>query len=94
MPIVVKDHTSQDELDRIYISVPLRNVHPSKVDIYSNSAYIKANYPPYFFELDLAHEIDSEASNASVGNNEILFELVKISPGAWKDIKYAGYYLA
>jgi len=84
MPIIVKDYTSQDEPDKIYISVPLRNVNPSKVVIYSNSVYVKANYPPYFFELDLAGQVDHMASSVSIGGNGmILFEMEKTVPGLW-----------
>lgn len=85
MPIIVKDYASQDEQDKIYISVPLRNVHPSKVVIYSNAVYIKANYPPYFFELDLAGQVDHMASSVSIGGNGlILFEMVKTEPRLWE----------
>ena len=91
MPIIVKDFTFQDQTDTIYISVPLRNVHPSKVIIYSNSVYVKANYPPYFFELDLADQIDSVNSSASVGEGLILFELKKKETKLWPDgVAYLG----
>jgi hypothetical protein len=95
MPILVKDPFWQDHGNMIYISVPLRNAHPSKVDIYSNSCYIKANYPPYFFELDLAHKVDAEASSCSIGNEEILFQLKKLEEDGkeaptWASSAYTG----
>ncbi|KAJ3346613.1 Dynein assembly factor 4, axonemal [Kappamyces sp. JEL0680] len=88
MPIVIKDYTVSDHQDKVYLSVPLFNVHPSKVDIYSSDVYVRANYPPYFFELDLAHPVDSLGSSCSVGNNEILFELKKLQPAEWAEAAY------
>ncbi|KAK5666285.1 hypothetical protein QVD99_007046 [Batrachochytrium dendrobatidis] len=53
-----------------------------------NDVYIKINFPPFFFELDLESTIDSQASIASVGNGMVVFTLVKTHPGIWNTIKF------
>lgn len=44
----------------------------------ANDCYIKANYPPFFFELDLARTIDDAQSRTTCGEGYIRFELVKV----------------
>ena len=43
-----------------------------------NSVYVKANFAPYFFELDLLHPIIPEESSAVVSDDGILFTLKKV----------------
>lgn len=93
MPILVKDYTFKDTGKNVYLSVGLRNVYPSKVVIYSNSTYVKANYPPYFFELDVAFDIDPLKSSASIDASLglIIFELVKTDESIqWNQAHYTG----
>lgn len=45
----------------------------------ANDVYIKVNFPPYFFQLDLLHPVDSETSTCTVGNGTVVFQLVKVS---------------
>ncbi len=44
----------------------------------ANDSYLKVNFPPYLFELDLLHPIDHQASIASVGNGVVKFTLAKV----------------
>jgi hypothetical protein len=48
---------------------------------------VRVNFPPYLFELDLAHAIDSRASIAAVGEGLVKFTLIKVClcilPVAW-----------
>lgn len=88
MPILIKDYEVTEQEDKLFISVELKNVQSSKTDIYSNSCFIKINFPPYFFELDLWGKIDSESSVASVGDGKVLFSLVKVDQGIWPSINY------
>ncbi|XJO77113.1 hypothetical protein BDV3_001741 [Batrachochytrium dendrobatidis] len=88
MPIVVKDYSVSQNDTELFISVPLSGTSASKVDVYCNDVYIKINFPPFFFELDLESTIDSQASIASVGNGMVVFTLVKTHPGIWNTIKF------
>ncbi|KAI8921476.1 hypothetical protein BC831DRAFT_476918 [Entophlyctis helioformis] len=92
MPIVVKhtDVETSQTLEEVFVTVPLRGVHASKADVYSSAVYIKANFPPYFFELDLADEIDTLTSVATVGGGVVTFKLVKAVPRMWESIRYTG----
>ena len=44
MPIQVKDYLWQETDKTVLISVPLKGVHPSKVDIVSTDDYLKVSY--------------------------------------------------
>ncbi|KAJ8323797.1 hypothetical protein O5D80_007682 [Batrachochytrium dendrobatidis] len=88
MPIVVKDYSVSQNDTELFISVPLSGTSASKVDVYCNDVYIKINFPPFFFELDLENTIDSQASIASVGNGMVVFTLVKTHPGIWNTVKF------
>ena len=44
----------------------------------ATDVYIKINYPPFFFELDLYATIDEAASVATVGEGYIRFKLIKV----------------
>ena len=90
MPIVIKDYTPTDEETKLFIKVTIPNIHPSKVDIYSNSCYLKINAPPFFWELDLFDEIVSDKSVATVGEGKVTFQLLKKNVGFWKQIDYQG----
>lgn len=87
MPILITDVQFKDTPEIIYVTLPLRNVVPSKVDIYSNSLFLKINYPPYFYELDLPHAIDAHNSVSKVGNGTIICELLKVNPVLWTPTK-------
>ncbi|KXS12630.1 hypothetical protein M427DRAFT_137151 [Gonapodya prolifera JEL478] len=83
MPILVKDFQFSETEDEASICVPLKGVAPSKVDIYSDDSYIKINFPPYFFELDLFDRIDDVASKATIGGGVVTFQVVKAQTGVW-----------
>lgn len=55
-----------------------------------NSLYLKINFPPYFFQLDLAHAVDAENSKCTIGNGIAVMHLVKCKPELWDDIRYKG----
>ena len=55
-----------------------------------NSKYLKINFPPYFYQLDLAHSVDSEQSKCSIGNGLAVINLVKLEKIQWDDIHYKG----
>ncbi|KAI9140358.1 hypothetical protein BKA69DRAFT_521024 [Paraphysoderma sedebokerense] len=90
MPILLKEYTWTETLSTAYLTVPIKSVNPNKADIYSNDVYVKINYPPYLFELDLLHDIDDESSIASIGNDCVKFELQKVEHKLWGTLKYSG----
>jgi dyslexia susceptibility 1 candidate gene 1 protein len=90
MPIVEKEFESQETESTLYISLPLHTVHASKVDVYSNELYIKINYPPYFFELDLMKTVEMDKTVVTIGEGKIKVEFVKVDQGLWNQIKYTG----
>eukprot|EP00842_Homolaphlyctis_polyrhiza_P003918 jgi/Hompol1/4527/HPOL_000940-RA len=88
MPIVIKEFEATQTEQELFITVALNGANAAKVDVHATDIYIKINFPPFFFELDLAHSIDPDASVASVGNNTVTFKLVKVEPGVWSEIKF------
>nr|KAJ3418417.1 Dynein assembly factor 4, axonemal [Polyrhizophydium stewartii] len=90
MPIVVKEFEATQTDQSVFVTVPLRGASSAKTDVYCNDVYIKVSFPPYFFELDLAHAIDPHASVATVRPDAVTFELVKAVPGEWSEIRFTG----
>eukprot|EP00911_Craspedida_sp_UC1_P001640 UC1_evm1s1244 len=90
MPIKVLDYTWSETEDSVEIVVPLKGVRGDKADIYTDDVYIKVNFRPYIFEVDLLNTIDDHASTAVIGNGTVKFSLVKTEPGLWGTLKYTG----
>jgi len=92
MPIAIKekDFTWSETEDEVNISVPLKGVKSAKADIYSTDFYIKVNFPPYFFEVDLLHAVDHISAKAAVGNGLVDFKLPKRAKGTWGKLKAEG----
>ena len=45
MPVIVQDYTWSETTSEVVITVPLKGVKPSKVDIFSSDDYVKVrNY--------------------------------------------------
>jgi dyslexia susceptibility 1 candidate gene 1 protein len=88
--IIVKDYTLVDDPFKLYIEIPLHYTSAKNVDVYCNSLYVKVNYAPYLFELDLMHEIDPEHCTSVVGNGLVKLELQKLVPGPWPEPKFRG----
>ncbi|KAJ3336859.1 Dynein assembly factor 4, axonemal [Gonapodya sp. JEL0774] len=89
MPIQVKDFQFSESEEEASIVVNLKGVASSKVDIYSDDSYIKINYPPYFFELDLYDHIDDAASRATIAGGVVSFHLVKVRSCVWTSARSA-----
>ncbi|KND03858.1 uncharacterized protein SPPG_01312 [Spizellomyces punctatus DAOM BR117] len=88
MPIIVRDYTWTQTSSCVYITVPLRGANPKKADVYVNDAYLKINFPPYLFELDLFDQIDTDKAVVSVGNGCTKFELPKLIEQTWENLSY------
>ncbi|KAI8833641.1 hypothetical protein BJ741DRAFT_690868 [Chytriomyces cf. hyalinus JEL632] len=87
MPLVVKTEDFTETAERVFVSVPLNGVHSSKADIYANDSYIKINFPPFFYEADLLHQVDTEDSEAVVGDGCVKFNLRKVEDKLWGSLK-------
>ncbi|KAI8827588.1 hypothetical protein BJ741DRAFT_629778 [Chytriomyces cf. hyalinus JEL632] len=87
MPLVVKTEDFTETAERVFVSVPLNGVHSSKADIYANDSYIKINFPPFFYEADLLHQVDTEDSEAVVGDGCVKFNLRKVEDKLWRSLK-------
>ncbi|KAJ3300077.1 Dynein assembly factor 4, axonemal [Borealophlyctis nickersoniae] len=87
MPIYIKDYSWSETDDEVYVSVPLKGVRASKADVYSNDVYIKVNFPPYLFEIDLFAPIDADAAVATVGDGYVKFVLPKQEAVTWGQLK-------
>ena len=83
MPIIVKDFVWRETETEVLITVPLKGVKPHKADIFSTDEYIKVNFPPFLFEVQLFASVVEEQCTAKVGNGKIDFRLVKRKAGLW-----------
>ncbi|KAJ3125927.1 Dynein assembly factor 4, axonemal [Physocladia obscura] len=77
MPIIISHQDFTQTNDRIFVSVPLHGVRANKADIYANDSYLKINFPPFFYEADLLHLVDTKNSEANVGDGCVKFSLKK-----------------
>ncbi|KAJ3163769.1 Dynein assembly factor 4, axonemal [Geranomyces variabilis] len=86
MPILIKDYSWTESESHVYLTVPLKGANPKKTDVYVNDVYVKINFPPYLFELDLHDKVDGEAAVATIGNGCAKLELPKNKSGLWTTI--------
>ncbi|TPX45988.1 hypothetical protein SeMB42_g02780 [Synchytrium endobioticum] len=86
MPIVIseKEYSWSQTDSTLSISIPTKS---KAADTYINSVYIKANFAPYFFELDLLHPILPHQSTAVIADDRILFTLTKKHSTLWNTVK-------
>lgn len=83
MPILVKDYTWTESKDSVHITVPLKGVKRTNVGLTCTNEYLKANYPPFLFEVLLFKEIDDDKSSAKVRDGAVEFSLIKMDPDVW-----------
>ena len=83
MPILIKDYTWSETESQVTLTVPLKGVKQNKADIFSSNSYIKINFPPYFFEVQLYRPVIEDQCTVRIGNGVILFTLVKEEKGIW-----------
>eukprot|EP00730_Choanoeca_flexa_P001413 TRINITY_DN10624_c0_g1_i6.p1 TRINITY_DN10624_c0_g1~~TRINITY_DN10624_c0_g1_i6.p1 ORF type:complete len:364 (+),score=74.96 TRINITY_DN10624_c0_g1_i6:65-1156(+) len=90
MPIQVKDYTWSQTESEVRIDVPLKGINSKKADVYTTDCYVKINFPPFFFEVDLFETIDHQSSTASIGNGLARFTLIKSAASQWEQLQAAG----
>lgn len=87
MPLVVKDYKWKQTENTVIIEVPLHGISSNKVDIFTSSEYIKASYPPNFFELLLSNPICTKKSKCVLTETLIIFELEKLANINWDELE-------
>ena len=85
MPIIIKDFTWHQSLQKVSIDIPLKKTINS--DIFITEAYLKISAPPYIFEAFLPAKIDVDKSVAHKTDTEIKFELTKIEQENWENVQ-------
>lgn len=83
MPILVKDATITDTPSTLYITVPLRSVSRSNTDIYATASYLKINFTPFFYEIDLWGDVDVAKCISKIGDGSVSIELPKLINANW-----------
>ena len=83
MPIAIKDFSWRETEGEVQLSLPLKGAKPSGVDVFTTERYIKVNYPPFLFEVQLFAEVVEEQCSVKIGNGVVEFRLLKASPGMW-----------
>nr|NP_001027805.1 EKN1 protein [Ciona intestinalis]AAR89529.1 EKN1 [Ciona intestinalis] len=86
MPISVKDYRWSETKEQIFISVPLKGVRASNVDIMCTPEFIKASYPPFLFEVLLNAPIVDAKSAAKIRDGCVIFTLIKEIPEIWTQL--------
>lgn len=87
MPIVVKDIQWSQSERHIIVRIPLNGVNHSTVNVFTSKTFIKLNYPPYYYEAFLLHEIDVDQSKCKLYETEARFTLQKHVPIEWKALQ-------
>ncbi|KAI9199762.1 uncharacterized protein BJ171DRAFT_585048 [Polychytrium aggregatum] len=83
MPVILKEFEWTQTSTHIYIDVEVKGLVASKTDVYCNSLYLRVNFAPYFFEIDLFDRIIHDASTASLGNDCVKLVLQKAEEKLW-----------
>ena len=87
MPIVTKDyHWSQSE-DVVFLSIPLRGVKNSSVNIICSNEYLKVSFSPFIFEVLLLEPIDDVKSTVKIKDGCIIFQLIKQEKRLWDKLE-------
>uniref|UniRef100_A0A3B4BFH7 Dynein axonemal assembly factor 4 n=1 Tax=Periophthalmus magnuspinnatus TaxID=409849 RepID=A0A3B4BFH7_9GOBI len=86
MPLLITDYSWTQTDSTVYISVPLKGVRASQVDIIATDQYLKVHFPPYLFEAFLAQPVDEDKSTAKVGNGAALLTLSKKTEELWDQL--------
>ncbi|XP_036365727.1 dynein assembly factor 4, axonemal-like isoform X2 [Octopus sinensis] len=87
MPVLVKDYEWEETETNVLIKVALKGIHSSKADVLTSSEYLKVNYRPFLFECFLHEKVDTAASSVQLKNGEVVFLLLKLTPGLWTKLQ-------
>ena len=62
----------------LQVHVQITGVSRKNLDVFSTSALIKVNAPPFLLAIDLAHGVEDDKSIAPIDNSGVTFSLVKL----------------
>lgn len=75
-----------EKSDSLTLTIPLKGVAPSVVDIVATAATLKINYSPYIIDLVLNGQIDHNHHKAKVKNGTLIVSVKKITQGKWGEL--------
>ena len=76
-----------EKSDQLKISIPLRGVSPSSVDIFVTSSALKVNYAPFLLDIVLKNKVDPIRHKAVVKDGVLIVTLYKTEPITWGEIE-------
>lgn len=83
MPLIIKDYVWRQTEKTVIIEVPSNGMPSNKVDLFTSPKYIKASYPPFFFDVLLSNPICTKESKCVLSKSKIIFELQKCETKNW-----------
>uniref|UniRef100_A0A8C1Z9D5 Dynein axonemal assembly factor 4 n=1 Tax=Cyprinus carpio TaxID=7962 RepID=A0A8C1Z9D5_CYPCA len=86
MPLIVRDHTWTQNLNKVYISVPLKGVKTTNVHVICKDEYLRVSFPPFLFEVFLFRPINEEKSKARIADSVAVFTLQKRRDELWEQL--------
>ncbi|XP_055585701.1 dynein axonemal assembly factor 4-like [Uranotaenia lowii] len=81
MPVLLKNHSWNQDSDHITIRVPFPENRLREDDVFTSAQLLKINKPPYYWEALLFLPIVEEDSRCSLLENEVVFILKKQKTG-------------
>uniref|UniRef100_A0AAY4EJ75 Dynein axonemal assembly factor 4 n=1 Tax=Denticeps clupeoides TaxID=299321 RepID=A0AAY4EJ75_9TELE len=86
MPVIVQDYKWEQTDSAVFVSVPLKGMSASQVDVFSTDEYLKVRFPPFLFEAFLFAPVEDDKSTATIKKGEMLFTLQKRSKEMWSHL--------
>ena len=71
MPIEIKEYSWHETESSVFITLPLNGIYKYKFDLFYSPEYVKASYPPYFFEVFLPHKVWTDLNLADLKEESI-----------------------
>ncbi|GIM07741.1 hypothetical protein Vretimale_11827, partial [Volvox reticuliferus] len=89
MPLTPQYTWSETEAS-LEVTVDVPGVSRAKADVFATDAFLKVNYPPYLFALDLYKEVDNSRSSATIIPGKVVFKLFKRESRLWGCLAASG----
>uniref|UniRef100_A0A8C2EZR0 Dynein axonemal assembly factor 4 n=1 Tax=Cyprinus carpio TaxID=7962 RepID=A0A8C2EZR0_CYPCA len=86
MSLIVRDHTWTQNLNKVYMSVPLKGVKTTNVHVICKDEYLRVSFPPFLFEVFLFRPINEEKSEARIADSVAVFTLQKRRDELWEQL--------
>ncbi|PAA48816.1 hypothetical protein BOX15_Mlig028256g4 [Macrostomum lignano] len=86
MPIFIKDFKWCDSLQNVVVSIPLKGIPASKVDIVLTSEYLKVSFSPYIFECFFYQPISEDQSTCVADSGIMQVTATKMEQISWPQL--------